>query len=64
MLLATTLKGVTPALATLDTRAMDFPAQVSTGITKDILILLLMFISLEIISCSENHGYQVILQLK
>ena len=30
--LATTLKGVTPALATLDTQAMVFLAQVSTSI--------------------------------
>jgi len=32
MQLATTLKGVTPALATLDTQAMDFLAQVSPSI--------------------------------
>ena len=38
--LAPTLKGVTPALATLDTQAMDFPAQVSTGITKDIFLFI------------------------
>ena len=31
MLHATTLKGVTPALATLDTRAMGFLAQVSVS---------------------------------
>ena len=30
--LATTLKGVTPALATLDTQAMDSLAQVSAAI--------------------------------
>ena len=34
MQLVTTLVGVTPALATLDTRAMEFLAHVSTSITK------------------------------
>ena len=32
MQLATTLKGVTPALATLDTQGMGFRAQVSASI--------------------------------
>ena len=31
MQLVTTLKGVTPALVTLDTQAMDFLVQVSAG---------------------------------
>ena len=36
--LATTLKGVTPALATLDTQAMDFHAQVNFSITIFLII--------------------------
>ena len=40
MQLATTLKGVTPALATLDTQAMAFLAQVSPSIDNwSILII-------------------------
>ena len=37
MQLATTLKGVTPALVTLDTQAMDFLAQVCKCIYFDII---------------------------
>ena len=34
MQLVTTLKGVTPALATVDTQAMDFLATVSSSISN------------------------------
>ena len=39
MQLVTTLVGVTPALATLDTRAMEFLAHVSTSIYNKINVL-------------------------
>ena len=64
MQLATTLKGVTPVLATLDTQGMDFLAQVSTGITKHIFPFNFITDVHQIITCSGNHGYHVILQLK
>ena len=38
MQLVTILKGVTPALATLDTQAMDFLAWVSVAIFQPLLI--------------------------
>ena len=50
MQVATTLLGVTPALATLDTQAMDFLAHVSVGIYSRCTIsrsFILMIVSLK-----------------
>ena len=54
MQLATTIMGVTPALATLDTQAMGFLAQVSEAIyTCDVLYSVLQFIMISL----NNRGY-------
>ena len=50
--LVTTLVGVTPALATLDTRAMDFLAHVSTSIYDKCLF----FVSFSLMIVSLNGG--------
>ena len=59
MQLATTLKEVTPALATLDTKAMDFLALVSSSIlfsTKTGVLYLIFPTPPDINECLSNNG--------
>ena len=55
MRLAPTLKGITPALATLDTQAVDFLAQVSPSLLQPEFINY-NFLFVDIDECLSNNG--------
>ena len=59
---ATTTKGVTPALAILDTQAMDYPVQVCVDIYQEHIELLGKTVFHRLDGTSYKH-YQIILLL-